>query len=140
MMNILSHGLALPDQMGRFKKGFIVMVLSNLHPKNELLNGTRQIVCNAANNDLLLQIVTGTCNAVEQTPPQISWSPGDNSFPVRGLKRLKFPIPVCFEVRTSKGQRPSSRKMLGIDLSGDGFFHGQLYVMPFRAPILLPLQ
>lgn len=80
------------------------------------------------NNVLFLQIAAGMQKGAKLTLREISCLPGDHSFSVPKVKRLQFPIRVCFAIRTNKAQGQLFGEKIGTDLCEDCISLGQLYV------------
>jgi hypothetical protein len=72
------------------------------------------------------QIITGTNIGDKIFIPRIIMSPNDAKWPFR-LKRMQFPLLVCFAMTINKSQGKSLQKV-GLYLSKLVFCHLQLYV------------
>ncbi|XP_050679990.1 uncharacterized protein LOC126975918 [Leptidea sinapis] len=127
----------LPTHKLVLKVGAPVMLLRNLNPP-KLYNRTRLRIKALHNNVVEAIVLTGCARGESMYIPRIPLKPSDYPFE---FKRLQFPLKVCFSITISKSQGQST---VGIDLRGDCFSHGQLYVAysrvssPSRLVILAP--
>lgn len=128
LLNSVETGSSLPEHLLRIKKGFIVMLLRNIRPRDGHVNGTRYVVENMSANLLFLRAVSGTHRGNALALPRMNCSPGVEDFPIPGFRRCQYPVRVCFAMTINKAQGQSVSGKLGIDLSSGCFSHGQLYV------------
>lgn len=78
MLNALSKWLAVPYYMLSLEKGFAVMLLNNIDPKNGHVNPTGYIAEYIKNNILFLQIVKVKQKGAKLTLSRIKCGPGDD--------------------------------------------------------------
>ena len=121
MINFPEHRIFL-------KPGVPIMLLRNLSQANGLCNGTRLIVRELADRVIQVVIMTGSHIGSIVYIPRIELTGKKTKWPFI-LKRLQFPIRLCYAmtINKSQGQTLSS---VGIYLNQPVFTHGQLYV-PF---------
>ena len=133
LLNRISAGAAMRDHNHLLKKGFIVMLLHSTYAKDRHASGTLYVVTGMTNNALFLKVAAGQHKGKPLTLPRIKSSPGDENFVIQGLKRLQFPVRVCFAMTITKAQGQSISGRLGLDLRDVCFSPGQLYVALSRA-------
>ena len=99
------------------------MLLRNLDaPK--LCNGTRLVVSRLQPNVIEAKIMTGSGAGENVYIPKVPMN--STALPFL-LKRVQFPLRLCFGMTINKSQG-QSLKVAGLDLSTPCFAHGQLYV------------
>ena len=128
LLNSLETGSSIPDHLIHLKKGFVVMLLRNIRPKQGHVNGTRYVVVNMTDNLLFLRAVSGKNQGESFALPRMNCLPGMEDFPIPAFRRCQFPIRVSFAMTVNKAQGQSMSGRLGLDLSHPCFSHGQLYV------------
>uniref|UniRef100_A0A914D8P4 ATP-dependent DNA helicase n=1 Tax=Acrobeloides nanus TaxID=290746 RepID=A0A914D8P4_9BILA len=101
------------------------MLLRNLNPAAGLCNGTRLIVKRPHDNLLGCEILTGEKKGDRVFIPQISCTT-EGRFPFI-LSRRQFSVKPCYSMTINKSQ-VQALDYVGIDLMGEVFSHGQLYV------------
>ena len=106
-----------------------MIVLRNLDPP-KIVNGTRARVNNLYDNAIEIVIVSGSFKGETFLLPRIPIIPTDADLPFE-LKRLQFPIRLCFAMTVHKAQGQTF-KTVGLDLMSPCFSHGQLYVAMSR--------
>ena len=119
----------LPPHVLKLKVGCPVIVLRNLDPP-KIVNGTRARVNNLYDNAIEIVIVSGSFKGETFLLPRIPIIPTDADLPFE-LKRLQFPIRLCFAMTVHKAQGQTF-KTVGLDLMSPCFSHGQLYVAMSR--------
>ncbi len=68
------------------------------------MSGARYIVQHMTNNVLHLKIAVGAHAGRYLSLTRIPCSAGDENIPVRGFKRVQFPVRVCFGMTINKAQ------------------------------------
>ena len=128
LLNSIEVGGSLPDHSISLKKGFIVMLLRNIKPSAGHVNGARYVVENMTPTLLYLRSTSGSRTGVRLILPRMNCTVSKDDFPILGFRTCQFPIRVCFAMTVKKAEVQSIRGTLGIDLLGQCFSHGQLYV------------
>jgi ATP-dependent exoDNAse (exonuclease V) alpha subunit len=116
----------IPNHNLRFKVGIPIMLLQNLNQSAGLCNDTRLLVTQLSKWFLEGKIISGTHVGDKVFIPRIILSPSDSKLPFV-LKRIQFPVYVCFAMTINKSQGQSLQRV-GLFLSKPVFSHGQLYV------------
>ena len=128
LLNSIEVGSSLLYHEISLKKDFIVLVLRNIEPSVEHVNGARYVVESMNPNLLFLTSVFGSRKRALLILPRMNCTISKDDFPIPGFRRCQFPIRVCFAMTINKAQGQSIPETLGIDLHGQFFSHGQLYV------------
>jgi ATP-dependent DNA helicase PIF1 len=113
----------MPPHKLTLKIGTPVILLRNLDAPR-LCNGTRLAIKQLRNHVIEATILTGCAKGEDVFIPRIPLQPTDVPFE---WKRLQFPVRVAFAMTINKAQG-QSLKVVGINLEGSCFSHGQLYV------------
>ena len=100
------------------------MLLRNLDPPR-LCNGTRLVVKSLRPHVLEATILTGNYKGEDVFIPRIPL-PNSADQAIQ-FKRLQFPVRLSFAMSINKSQG-QSLKVVGLNLQGPCFSHGQLYV------------
>ncbi|KAI3879717.1 hypothetical protein MKX03_028415 [Papaver bracteatum] len=120
----------VPNHVLRLKIGVPVILMRNLNPSAGICNGTRLVVTKIGIRMLEAQIITGKCAGNYVCIPRIVLQPTESNLTFI-LRRVQFPIKVCFAMTIHKSQG-QSMKHVGIYLPKPIFSHGQLYVAVSR--------
>ncbi len=104
------------------------MLLRNKKPSVVHVNDTRYVVENTTPNLLFFTSIHGSKTGFQLILLRIDCTVSKDDFPIPDLRICQFPIRICFAMTVKKAQGQSIRLNLGIDLQGQCFFHGQLYV------------
>jgi hypothetical protein len=139
----INDGSLQPSRL-ELKPEALVMVIRNINPAAGLVNGTKLRVKACNPNSIVTQVVGGRFDGEERFIPRILLtSDASEQHPGVTLRRLQFPIRLCFAITINKSQGQTI-KTVGIDLRDRIFSHGQLYVALSRVQsvkdlhILLP--
>lgn len=132
LLNTLTAITALPGHGIKLKKGFAVMLLRNLDPASDHVNGARYVLENMHTSLLYLLHANVTHKAHRLCLPRMSYFPGDDHFPVPGVTRVQFPVWSCFAITFDKAQEQSVSGRFGSDFLDMCFSNGQLYGPPSR--------
>ena len=116
----------LPPHSLYLKKNAPVILLSNLNPREGLLNGTRLRVLNLGDRVIDAEIMTGRKAGNCVFLPRITLTPSDSGLPF-DLKRRQFPVRAAFALTINKSQG-QTLDFVGLDLTNEVFTQGQLYV------------
>ena len=116
----------LPLAKLALKVGCPVMVLRNINPGDGVCNGSRGILTRATPRVLEVRLLTGEHAGELIFIPRMGIIPNETQVPFK-LKRLQFPIRLCFAMTINKSQGQSV-KHVGIDARSAVFTHGQFYV------------
>jgi ATP-dependent DNA helicase PIF1 len=116
----------IPDHQLKLKVGLPMMLLRNINQAAGLCNGTRMTITQLGNKYIEAQIITGTHVGQKVYIPRIIMSPSESKWPFV-VKRMQYPLSVCFAMTINKSQGQSLNKV-GIYLNKQVFCHGQLYV------------
>ncbi|PIA26945.1 hypothetical protein AQUCO_08400005v1 [Aquilegia coerulea] len=125
---------SLPPFKLQLKKGYPIMLLRNLQPRDGLCNGTRLMVEQLGVRVIEARILTGSHVNDRVFIPRITLQPTDSEIPFK-MSRRQFPVRLAFAMTINKSQGQSV-KILGIDLQNPVFSHGQLYVALSRCTSL----
>lgn len=114
--------------MIHFKKGFVVMLLINIRPRDGYVNGTRYAVQNSTNNLLFLRAGFGRNEGSLLVLPRMNYLLGMEDFPIPGFRRCQFPVHACFEMAINKTQGQFVSGSFVLDLSWPFFSYRLLHV------------
>ena len=117
--------LSLPPAQLRLKIGTLVMLMRNLHDRDELCNGTRLVITRLHKHCIEARILGGEFDGQPRVLFRALLTTNKGDFPF--LLTQKHPIRVCFAMTVNKSQG-QSLDLVGIDLKTSSFSHGQLYV------------
>ncbi|CDF38180.1 ATP dependant DNA helicase PIF1 [Chondrus crispus] len=92
MLNTLTAGSDLPDHKLKLKKGFIVMLLRNLHPTSGHVNGARYVIEKMTNNLFFLRVTSGSHEGNRLCLPRMPCGPGDDKIPFLALLERSSPF------------------------------------------------
>ena len=110
----------------RLKENCIVMLLSNLNPRNGLCNGTRLIVTKLYNTCIRGKILCGDHKGEEVLISRCRII-SDSSEVSGKLQRIQIPVKVAFAMTLNKAQGQTFDNV-GLYFRKPPFSHGQLYV------------
>lgn len=116
ILNNLTVGSSLPENILHLKNYFVFMLLENLEKNLGHVNGAKYTVEDISLNFLLLRCVSEHNYAATLVIPRISCNMGDCNFPIPGFTRTRFPILVCFSIAKSKEQGQYFSGNFGLDL------------------------
>ena len=133
--NSIEVGASLPDHKISLKKGFIVKFLRNMKLSAGHVNGTTYVVVRITTNLLFLTSVSGSKTVSRLKLPRMNCTISKDGFLIPGFRRRQFSFRVCFAMTINKAQGQSIPGALGIDLNGQCFAHGQLYIALSRTKI-----
>ena len=117
----------VPPHRLRLKVGAKIMVLRNLSPKDRLVNGTTAIVRAIKTTWLRVETADGQHHVI----PRINFKI-DVKKCGYVVSRRQFPVRLAYAKTIHKAQG-STLESVGLDLRGEPFSHGQLYVAVGRA-------
>ena len=118
----------MPDHEISLQKVFLLMLLRNIKPSAGHVNGTRYVVVRMTANLPFLTSVSISKTESRLMLPRMNCTVSKDDFPILDFRRCQFPIRVCFAMTINKAQGQSIPGALGIDLHGQCFSHGKLYV------------
>lgn len=116
-----------PDDQLTLAEGMPIMVLRNLAPQYGVVNGTRMVIKTLLPNIIIGIILTGSKKGQEFPIPRIKLEIGEDHGHIEPFYRGQFPVMVSYAMTVHKSQGQSLARV-GIELTGDVFSHGQLYV------------
>ncbi|XP_026378687.1 uncharacterized protein LOC113273137 [Papaver somniferum] len=116
----------VPNHVLRLKLNVPVMLTRNINPSAGLCNCTRLIVTRIMARTIQVKIITGSAAGKSAVISRIVIQPTETHLPFI-LRRVQFPIKVCFSMTINKIQGQSIENV-GIYLPNPIFCHGQLYV------------
>lgn len=116
----------LPPSKLALKVGAPIMLIRNLRQEDGLCNGDRLIVTGLYHWNITAQIIAGDHKGVQHTIPRVPLETTDSQLSFT-LRRVPFPIRLCFAMTINKSQGQSLTQV-GVDLRVPAFSHGQLYV------------
>ncbi|XP_015189385.1 PREDICTED: uncharacterized protein LOC107073308 [Polistes dominula] len=93
----------LPPDKLNLKVGSVVMLLRNLDPQNDLLNGTRLWVKELKEHFIVSEIITGKAKGKIGVIPRIDMQPSDTLLPFV-LKRRQFSVVLSYAMTIHKAQ------------------------------------
>ena len=128
LFNSIELGSSLPEHEVSLKKGFIYMLLRNIKTSVGHVNGARYLGESMTPNLLFLRSLFGSRKGARLILPRMNCAISKDDFPIPGFRRCQFPIRVCFAMTINKAQGQWIPGTLGIDLHGQCFSQGQLYV------------
>ncbi|CDF40018.1 unnamed protein product [Chondrus crispus] len=102
MLNTLTAGSDLPDHKLKLKKGFIVMLLRNLHPTSGHVNGARYVIEKMTNNLFFLRVTSGSHEGNRLCLPRMPCRPGDDNFPFLALLERSSPFARASPLQRTK--------------------------------------
>ncbi|XP_026428548.1 ATP-dependent DNA helicase PIF1-like [Papaver somniferum] len=120
----------VPNHVLRLKLNVPVMLTRNINPSAGLCNGTRLIVTRIMARTIQVKIITGSAAGQSAVISRIVIQPTETHLPFI-LRRVQFPIKVCFSTTINKSQVQSIDNV-GIYLPNPIFCDGQLYVAVSR--------
>lgn len=117
----------LPPHKLVLKVGAIVMLIRNLYPKMNLVNGVRLRVTKLNIHTIEAETLGSDIHeCMSVLLPRIDLIPSDPTMPFN-IKRRQFPIRIAFAMTINKAQGQTFQKV-GLYLQNPVFTHGQLYV------------
>ncbi|XP_026439764.1 uncharacterized protein LOC113338595 [Papaver somniferum] len=116
----------LPNHVLRLKLNVPVMLTRNKNTRAGLCNGKTLIVTRIMARTIQVKIITGSAAGKSAVVSRIVIQPTETHLPFI-LRRVQFPIKVCFSMTINKSQGQSIDNV-GIYLPNPIFYHGQLYV------------
>ncbi|TKR58437.1 hypothetical protein L596_029881 [Steinernema carpocapsae] len=129
-LNSVTHS-SLPPHELMLKKNCVVMLLRNLNLNQGLANGTRLRVLDMRPRVLICKILSGDKAGETVFIPRITVTTDDGVLPFK-MARHQFPVRLGSAMTINKSQGQTF-DFVGIDLVGEVFAHGQLYVAFSRA-------
>jgi hypothetical protein len=126
-----------PDPIIQLKVGAPVMLIRNLSPAEDLVNGTRLIVTDFITVDnakcVECTILNGVRAGTKALFHRIDFHHDfEDSCPIDFVRR-QFPLRLCFAMTINMSQGQTFAGRVGIYLKKDVFAHGHLYVALSRA-------
>ena len=122
----------LPHHRLILKKNAVVILLRNLDISSGLCNGTRLLILEVINKQLLkCVIITGETKGTIVLIPKIIMTPSNPEHFGFEWSRLQFPVRLAFAMTIHKSQGQTLDKV-SIWLTESCFGHGQLYVAASR--------
>ena len=121
----------LPLHHLKLKVNTTVMLLRNLNPSKELLNGIRLLIKTLGRRVIQAKIMTGTHAGHIVFIPRIALTTTKNCHLPFTLIRRQFPIKPSYAMAINKSQSQTLTKV-GIYLPQSVFTHGQLFVAMSR--------
>ena len=118
-----------PPHEPNLKLGCLIFFIRNINFDSGLVNGRKGIVRGISQHVLDIEVLAEGSPLVKV--PRICFEVQVGS---RGITfhRIQYPVKVCYATTINKAQG-NTLKLVGLDLRGDVFCHGQLYVAVSRA-------
>ena len=110
------------------KLGCLVFFIRNINFDSGLVNGRKGIVRGISNHVLDIEVLAEGSPIVKV--PRICFEVQVGSKGIT-FHRIQFPVRLCYAMTINKSQG-NTLKLFGLDLRGDVFCHGQLYVAVSR--------
>ena len=114
-----------PSHMLCLKLSAPIIILRSLDPP-KVTNGTRCVITKLSANTIEAKISDGRYAGQDIIIPCIPLIPSNSTLPFE-LRRLQFPVVLCFAMTINKSQGQTF-KAVGIDFTNESFTHGMLYV------------
>ena len=127
-LNSLSFPNAPPHKLS-LSVGMMVLIIRNLDPLQKLMNGVRVVIRHIGVRVLGVTRITDL--HLQEPPifllPRISFVCSYGARNAKNVTRRQFPVRPCAAMTVHKSQAATMDRVV-IDLRGDVFEHGQLYV------------
>ena len=124
----------IPQHELKLQIGSPIICLRNINPHQGLVNGTKLIVINTQQHVIFARIVSSFKTGSIVHIPRIIFDVDDEGTPFK-LRRVQFPVRLCYAMTINKSQGQTITGRLGIYLPKQCFSHGQLNVATSRVTL-----